>query len=242
MAMNFWKSLPRREGAPVRLALPLSKEQEQQVAEILNSSVGNPFFPEAEAYVNQLRIGKLLANPIVEDVLLSARSLAERLLTANLLNLGLKMLPEPRQTLLLYDPPQGAGAGIKPVVLNITMGEREQDEAEALLLGSVTCYGSPLWHRLRSVILLPCELRQDDTTLKGDISAFYGTVTEDGLVALHRIVQPVLYCAGTFHKLPRIDDAELDRSTSDLIRAAFVVNDASMRSCAHLRKRRGTAA
>jgi hypothetical protein len=227
MAMDFWRSLARRESTRVREAAALTTAEEAKLDAVLEAAKGNRFSCYAEEYVTGVRSGRYLAAAKSADIALSAESLATGVLIANMLDLGRKSLPQERQLVVVFDHQAGTGADLPLTLADLTMGSRSDDEHEALLLGSVTCWGNTLHQRLRIIVLAPCSFTQGEKKLEGEIGIHYGYLSEDGFVAINKIVQPVSYQDGVFKDAPKVEVGDPDDNNSRLIRAAFAVNQAT---------------
>jgi hypothetical protein len=227
MAMDFWKSLAGRASARSLRAPHLSKEEEARLEAVLKSAEGNPFAAVAEDYVTGVREGRYQCRLNVDDIACAADSMVAGLFAANLLALGQKTLPTERQVMFLYEPSGGPGSGQPGLIQDLSMGERGDDEAEAILLGTATQWGDKLHHKLRAVGLVLFRLDKGAGTLEGEVAVHYGLKTDDGIVSINKIVQPVSYREGTFANLPRHDVGDPDNNTSRLIRAVFAINVAT---------------
>jgi hypothetical protein len=218
---TFWKS--STDPAPV--ARELTRELERKLVAFENAADKNPFEEEVLAYSAKVRNGEYQGDLFTDDLGRAVDSVVHGIRLKNLITLGMKQVPGPMQVSLLFDPPQGTGAGIPATIAELDMDGLDVEGAEFYVIGFSTCYNESLHRRLRLAALVPTNLSYSPGRLTGEFAVHYGFLPDGASEpVIRRLVQRMDYRDGVFNKVePELIEAPPGRSTQ-LIKAAFAAN------------------
>jgi hypothetical protein len=206
-----------------------SDEERGVLKELEETATGTAAETAMKAFAQGLATGVYQLKPRSEDPEGAAVTSAMGMLVRTAAELSKGKPPDAQQVMMVFDPPDGPGAGEPMKVLDLALTGVPKDLTVATLMGLATDYALPLPQGLRVVVIVPLKLTDDQRgNAEGHISSMYCYRTLDNQIKLGGLMLKLKKTNGKWVTTHEAETVEPDESGTwaHVLRGLFIVNQA----------------